>query len=156
MTEFVDVQIPMSMFSDAEILGLYSAAMQWRTKLEALPFLVANMCQHEAARRDHNRTHPESIEDAGHGHIRPSDWSDIDIADAIIFCWGFSEYTQEPKIGELVDELGRVFVTIAADRLRASVDPRNAMSFEERAILREMNESPDEESDDGTSNLPEV
>lgn len=134
-SEFTRVEIPMSMFSDDELSGLLVALTIWHQQgFEALAILTNAMVQSEGERRQHNRTHPESIEDAGYGCIRPSDWSDRDIAQSLLLCWGFSEHTRNPKLGESVDALGNVFVAIAAERLQASGDPRNATGFEQRNI----------------------
>lgn len=140
MTEFARIEAPMSMFSDQELAGLFAATTLWHAHgIEGLSILVACMARSEAERRHWNRQHPhEPPKEAGYGDIRLSDWSDKDVADALVFCWGFAD-TNNIKLGELVDALGETFVTIAGERLRASHDPRNATGFEERCREREGN-----------------
>lgn len=141
MSEFLQIPIPMSMFTGPELIGLGAVPDLWHPHAPALAILTFHMVTAEMDRRNYNRDNPDAIREAGYGRIRPSDWSDKDIADSLLFCWGFTEHTRDPKLGEFLDAMGNVFVEIAADRLRNSPDPRNASSFEER-------NSPKESTDD--------
>lgn len=138
MTEFQTIGCPLSMFTQVELAALNLAAEDhFKAGAEGFAYLLGQMAEFEMDRRAWNLAHPGAERSAVNGRIRLSHWSDADIADALIVCWGMSEHTAHPKLGELFDELGNTFATIAADRLRNSGDPKNATGFADRNGLTE-------------------
>ena len=141
--EFRTIEVPMSMFTDLDLVALNKAAEQYfDAGIIALAFLVGQLAEHEGARKMWNRANPDNQRPAGHIKIRPKDWSDRDVADAMVACWGLAEHTRNAKAGELFDSLGDAFVEIAADRLRDSGDPRNDVTFTERNKQKESPHDP--------------
>lgn len=143
------IEFPMSSLTDQSLADLFASTTLWHPHVPALSIAVATATQTEAVRRQRNRDNPDlpPIE-AGYWPIHFDRWSDKDVAQALQWAAAFTTVTGDGRFTMLIDELAKVIFNVGAMRLLNSQDPRNEIDFETRNIPQE--------SDDGTSNLPEV
>ena len=126
-------EVPMSMFSELELVAINKAAENYfNAGHEAIAFMLGQMSEREVLRRATNREDHGNQMPVVPWQINANQWSDNDIARAVLVCWGIGEHTRDAKMGELIDVLGEVFVQIAAERLMTSGDARNAIPFSQR------------------------
>lgn len=138
--ERAQIEYPISQWPDDKLAGLFAATTLWLEHAEALATTVAKLCHLEACRRDHNRRNPSDIKLPSDGFgIDFGDWSDHDVGDGLLLASVFSFEAKNAMFGELLDELCRALVMVAAHRLRISSDPRNSATFGARTHDAEAN-----------------
>ena len=130
--EAITIETPLTTFPDEQLAGLFVATTLWHPHAEAFAICIAKAIHLEGQRRQHNRTHPASRQEAGYFVINFALWSDKDVADALLLTTVFTYQIEHPQFGEFIDEVAKVIAQVATMRLCGSSDPRNALSFEQR------------------------